>query len=78
MSQQDGLPVTSSSQQVTVDTTVTVQDKTSSSSNFWWGEPPTHVNKLPSTTLSVPSNGLVAIPVDVPGDAYKVSVTVSI
>ncbi|RUS86836.1 hypothetical protein EGW08_005432, partial [Elysia chlorotica] len=81
ISQPDGLPVSPGSEQINVSTAVTVelpqptQTSTTTPSFFRPYYPPTKRIMLPNVLISVPSNGMVAIPVTVQPEAKDVTIT---
>ncbi|GFR97389.1 thioester-containing protein, partial [Elysia marginata] len=80
ISQPDGLPVNPGSEQITVSTRVTVeipQPKTSTTQSpiFRPYYPQTKSIYLPVVSISVPDNGMVAVPVTVQSDATNVQIT---
>ncbi|GFO10659.1 Cd109 antigen-like [Plakobranchus ocellatus] len=75
VSQPDGLPVNPGAEQITVSTRVTIElpqdDTITTRSNY----PQTQSINLADVLISVPDNGLVAIPVTVQPDAKNVEIT---
>ncbi|XP_067663894.1 CD109 antigen-like isoform X3 [Haliotis asinina] len=71
--QQDGRPVQTSTQRVTVSTRVTSQIKETTTHAFYY--PRTTSYAIPDQTFSVPDTGLVPIEVQVPSNASSVSLT---
>ncbi|XP_048243531.1 CD109 antigen-like isoform X5 [Haliotis rufescens] len=72
--QQDGRPVQTSTQRVTVSTRVTSQIKQTTTPAFYY--PRTTSYTIPDQTFSVPDTGLVPIEVHIPANASSVSLTV--
>ncbi|XP_071088374.1 CD109 antigen-like isoform X8 [Haliotis cracherodii] len=72
--QQDGRPVQTRTQRVTVSTRVTSQIKQTTTPAFYY--PRTTSYTIPDQTFSVPDTGLVPIEVHVPANASSVSLTV--
>ncbi|KAH9514214.1 hypothetical protein Btru_028388 [Bulinus truncatus] len=77
VTQPDGLPMTSTAEQVKISIRVTAELPGTTPTPYYWYVPPTESRDLPGFALSVPDNGLVAIPVDVPADAKDVHITAS-
>ncbi|GFO10653.1 Cd109 antigen-like [Plakobranchus ocellatus] len=79
VSQPDGLPVNPGAEQITVSTRVTIelpQDNTKTTLRPWLSNyPQTQSINLADVLISVPDNGLVAIPVTVQPDARDVAIT---
>nr|UIO57926.1 thioester-containing protein 4 [Biomphalaria glabrata] len=75
VTQPDGLPMTSTAEQVKVSIRVTAELPGTTPTPYYWYVPPTESRDLPALSLAIPDNGLVAIPVDVPADAKDVHVT---
>ncbi|XP_059169319.1 CD109 antigen-like isoform X2 [Physella acuta] len=75
VSQPDGLPVSSTVDSVKVSIKITAELPGTTPTPSYWYSPPTENRDLPGQTLSVPSNGLLAIPVDIPADAKDVHIT---
>ncbi|BFZ24492.1 hypothetical protein BsWGS_27530 [Bradybaena similaris] len=74
VSQPDGLPVSSSNDMISVSPSVVVELPGVSPTPYYFYEKPTETKKLPETVFSVPDNGLIAIPVDVPKDAKSATI----
>ncbi|XP_071088381.1 CD109 antigen-like isoform X2 [Haliotis cracherodii] len=72
--QQDGRPVQTNTQRVTVSTRVTSQIKQTTTHAFYY--PRTTSYTIPDQTFSVPDTGLVPIEVHLPANASSVSLTV--
>ena len=79
--QQDGVPLSGSRQQVNVSTSVTWQEKmiTPSTTPYPWYQqyPRTHNYNLPPHLFTVPDTGVVAVQLDIPENATKISLSVS-
>ncbi|CAL1545212.1 unnamed protein product [Lymnaea stagnalis] len=77
VTQPDGLPVNAGVEQVKISIKVTAELPGVTPTPYYWYVNPTENRDLPGQSLSIPSNGLVAIQVDVPADAKDVHITAS-
>lgn len=63
---------------VNVSTTVTYEVPTNTQTTpYPWYQPPTRTYKLKNKVFTVPDTGIVAIQVDIPGNATHISLNVS-
>nr|BAE44110.1 thioester-containing protein [Tauphaedusa tau] len=75
VSQPDGLPVSTSTQTVNVNTDVVIELPGITPTPYFYYQDPTESRKLPVALYDVPDNGLVEVPVDIPNDAKSATIT---